>query len=376
MTTKQKFGLESIKKGVMRTKQKVAEKFSGAQKTVDIQYDQEWSRFKQHDELISKMKKIEVEYLAAIRKLVLQENKLATDVCTVFNSNDELYQASQENKSMLFQIEKAREEMEAHIQRDFLDPLTLYLRQFGVLKQRNDERSRRLIDMDRYRHDYKKGLEKGDSGKASSNKKKFYGMKKAYELLNSEMLLDLPLLIRDKDQFFSPLFATHVKATSEFFQKAAEIMNKMWEWLMHINKENIHSYSSVITDEEQSCWNKQIDLVAAVETNDIITRGNAPPQNNNNNYNQPPPQQTYNQPPPQQNFNQQQPMRPPPPRNNQPRVPQAKALYPFQGQDSNELSFNVGDVITLVDAQEGADWWTGELNGYQGLIPSNYVQRI
>jgi len=318
-----------------------------------------------------------VDYLAAIRKLVLQENKLATDVCSVFNSNDELFQAAQENKNMLFQIEKAREEMESHIQRDFLDPLTLYLRQFGVLKQRNEERSRRLIDTDRYRHDYKKGLEKGDTNKASSNKKKFYGMKKAYEALNSEMLIDLPLLIRDKDQFFSPLFATHVKATSEFFQKASEIMNKMWEWLMHINKENIHSYSSVITDEDSSCWNKQIDLAAAVDLNEPVTRGsNPPPQqnyNNNNNYNQPPPQQNYNQPPPQQHN---QPQRPPPPRNNQPRVPQAKALYPFQGQDTSELSFNVGDIITLVDAQEGADWWTGELNGYQGLIPSNYVQRI
>ena len=45
----------------------MAEKFSGAQKTVDIQYDQEWSKFKQHDELISKLKKVEIEYISAIR---------------------------------------------------------------------------------------------------------------------------------------------------------------------------------------------------------------------------------------------------------------------------------------------------------------------
>ena len=93
--------------------------------------------------------------------MVVQENKLATDICSVFISNDELFQASQENKNLLFQIEKARDEMEQKIQKDFLDPLTIYLRQFGLLKQRDEERGRRLIDMDRYRHDYKKGLEKG-----------------------------------------------------------------------------------------------------------------------------------------------------------------------------------------------------------------------
>ena len=204
------------------------------------------------------------------------------------------------------------------------------------------------------------------------NKKKFYAMKKAYDSLNSEMLNDIPLLIRDKDMFFTPLFATHIKATSEFFSQAAQIMEQMWQWVMHINKENIHSYAMLITDEEESCWKKQIDLLANVDLNEPITRGQSnqsyQPQQTHQ-----PPQQTHQ--PPQQSH-QPQPHRPPPPRNQPQRQPQARALYVFEAQDSSELSFNVGDVITLINAQEGQDWWTGELNGYQGLIPSNYVQRI
>jgi len=52
----------------------------------------------------------------------------------------------------------------------------------------------------------------------------------------------------------------------------------------------------------------------------------------------------------------------------------ARALYPFQGQDNTELSFNFGDVL-VIRRQDG-EWWEGELNGRVGLLPANYVQLI
>eukprot|EP01104_Vermistella_antarctica_P014730 TRINITY_DN468_c1_g1_i12.p1 TRINITY_DN468_c1_g1~~TRINITY_DN468_c1_g1_i12.p1 ORF type:complete len:489 (+),score=132.63 TRINITY_DN468_c1_g1_i12:152-1618(+) len=52
----------------------------------------------------------------------------------------------------------------------------------------------------------------------------------------------------------------------------------------------------------------------------------------------------------------------------------AKALYPFAGQDGTELTFNFGDIITIVG--KNGDWWEGELNGKRGLLPANYVQEV
>ena len=52
----------------------------------------------------------------------------------------------------------------------------------------------------------------------------------------------------------------------------------------------------------------------------------------------------------------------------------ARGLYPFAGGAANQLSFNPGDEIKIIPGGELGDWLTGELNGAQGIIPSNYVQ--
>jgi len=55
-----------------------------------------------------------------------------------------------------------------------------------------------------------------------------------------------------------------------------------------------------------------------------------------------------------------------------PSGPQARGLYPFIASSPQELSFQPGDLLRILN-QDGA-WWQAELNGAVGLIPSNYVE--
>ncbi|KAF8060955.1 hypothetical protein FPV67DRAFT_1512275 [Lyophyllum atratum] len=58
-----------------------------------------------------------------------------------------------------------------------------------------------------------------------------------------------------------------------------------------------------------------------------------------------------------------------------PRVQYVVALYDFAAQAEGDLSFNTGDRIEIVERSTNAeDWWTGRLNGEQGVFPGNYVQ--
>ena len=50
-------------------------------------------------------------------------------------------------------------------------------------------------------------------------------------------------------------------------------------------------------------------------------------------------------------------------------------MYSYAGQHEDELAFNVGDIITLISKEEEA-WWKGELDGNQGVFPSNYVEEL
>jgi amphiphysin len=68
---------------------------------------------------------------------------------------------------------------------------------------------------------------------------------------------------------------------------------------------------------------------------------------------------------------------PPPPLKPKPKpqVTYVVALYDFVAQADGDLSFNAGDRIELVEKTDSAeDWWTGKLNGVQGVFPGNYVQ--
>ncbi|XP_067104744.1 unconventional myosin-Ie [Osmerus mordax] len=67
--------------------------------------------------------------------------------------------------------------------------------------------------------------------------------------------------------------------------------------------------------------------------------------------------------------------RPKPAPKPKPQVPQCKALYAYDAQDTDELSFNAEDVIDIIK-EDVSGWWTGRLRGKQGLFPNNYVSKI
>ncbi|XP_052457931.1 unconventional myosin-Ie isoform X3 [Carassius gibelio] len=67
--------------------------------------------------------------------------------------------------------------------------------------------------------------------------------------------------------------------------------------------------------------------------------------------------------------------RPKPAPKPKPQGPQCKALYAYDAQDTDELSFNADDIIDIVK-EDVSGWWTGRLRGKQGLFPNNYVTKI
>lgn len=50
------------------------------------------------------------------------------------------------------------------------------------------------------------------------------------------------------------------------------------------------------------------------------------------------------------------------------------ANYTYISQEPGDLTFNAGEVITVLK-KEG-DWWTGKLRSNVGIFPCNYVQKV
>jgi hypothetical protein len=91
---------------------------------------------------------------------------------------------------------------------------------------------------------------------------------------------------------------------------------------------------------------------------------------------QPPQQQQYNSPSSYNNNNNyasqaatKRAPPPPPPSRKQAAETLARALYAFDGQQQGDLSFQEGDIITIVEKSNSQDdWWTGKIHGRQGIV--------
>uniref|UniRef100_A0A914CMP1 SH3 domain-containing protein n=1 Tax=Acrobeloides nanus TaxID=290746 RepID=A0A914CMP1_9BILA len=57
----------------------------------------------------------------------------------------------------------------------------------------------------------------------------------------------------------------------------------------------------------------------------------------------------------------------------QPQVPTVRALYEYEAHDTDELSFDEGQIVELVKKDESG-WWQGRIGSRTGLFPSNYVE--
>ena len=56
-------------------------------------------------------------------------------------------------------------------------------------------------------------------------------------------------------------------------------------------------------------------------------------------------------------------------------VSKVRALYSLQSSEPGELSFEKGDVITVLESVY-TDWWRGSLRGKMGIFPLNYVTPV
>lgn len=66
------------------------------------------------------------------------------------------------------------------------------------------------------------------------------------------------------------------------------------------------------------------------------------------------------------------PRRPPPPIPRPGHVQVVRALYNYTAQQPDEISFDEGDILYIIDRSTGP-WWKAKVGSKTGLIPSNYV---
>jgi len=368
-------------------KHQVASKIGRAEDTVDMQFKQENDRFKANHKVYKDLSKSLRKYFSVLKELHQTHSAIAECFGRIYENQEGMWDVIQKSQAAQIEMDQMRINLENQINDDVFIPMSEYKGQYKIMNDRCNEREKRRIDMDRFRTEVKNLTEKPhkDASKLPNAQSKYNAARAGYEELNKEVIRDMNLLYQDRVCFTDPILATFFGAQTTYYEVSSQQLGSVSHLVSHIDKTAIHRHARVIS--EVSVAQTTVAVAAPASsayppssTHPTYTSTTAPASQPGSYTTQTTTtyvasyQTTPVQSPPYQSAPVQSgpPARPQSIVQSAPAKRYAVALYPFTAQNPVELSFNYGDRIAIISQQ--GEWWTGELNGKQGLIPSNYVQ--
>eukprot|EP01130_Rhizamoeba_saxonica_P015184 TRINITY_DN6766_c0_g1_i1.p1 TRINITY_DN6766_c0_g1~~TRINITY_DN6766_c0_g1_i1.p1 ORF type:complete len:350 (-),score=78.73 TRINITY_DN6766_c0_g1_i1:16-1065(-) len=310
-----------------------------------------------------------VSVISSCEALLGAQRKLAEDLYELYPPSSTTARLCTQQTATITAMEADKQQnLDVVIKSAFSDPVTAFLAQYREIENRLRERNRRAKSCDSLRSQAAK-LRSKKSPKLHSVDNKLENAELALEELTNELKKDLPLLVAQSYHFFDPLVNNLIIIQAQYYDLMSNHMNHLSQssGASNIQPSTVHT---VITPSEQSVVNKSYSADRNPFGDPHNLYGNQATSTPSNNLYGAPANNAYGGPvaggPPPQ------PARAAPPLPT--RALQAKAMWDFVGQNTQELSFKAGSIINVKTNQ--GDWWTGELQGKEGMFPGAYVQMI
>ncbi|GJE96828.1 BAR-domain-containing protein [Phanerochaete sordida] len=296
-----------------------------------------------------------------------------------------------------------------------------------LIRKSITKREHKLVDYDRFNNSLTKLRDKKE--KSLNDEKNLFKLEQDFEIasneydyINTALKTDLPRFMQMATQFIDPLFHSFFYMQLNIFYLLLEKLNAYaesaqydvsvppaqvavdyetkrsdaWARIEELNvTKRIVSTSKLVQQRRQEGGTPVSSLNRAsssATTSSVGSRMPPPMRSPSATYEKksppPPPSFPSSAPPPYtpgpagagaSGFAAKKAPPPPPPLKPKPRAEPEKqyvvALYDFEAQADGDLDFRAGDRIEVVERTGSTeDWWTGRINGRQGVFPGNYVQ--
>jgi len=228
-------------------------------------------------------------------------------------------------------------------------PLNTYQAQFPEMRKKIDKRGRKLIDFDKERHEVQSMQNNPNRNEAKFIKAKenMETAKRTYEVLNSELHDELPALHDSRILFLVTNMQTLFAAEEVFHSETAKVNSELEAVVDKLAKEV----------QKGTLPRKTFPKPAPI-TNSVISHNSQ-----NSTLSHPPKGASTDNLPPGVLY-------------------KVKATYKYQAEDMDELAFEVGEMIQVVeydDPEEQEEGWlmgVKESTGQKGLFPANFTKPI
>jgi len=382
-----------------RAKEKILQNLGKADKTTDEIFEEHLQNFNTQQVNATRLHKDINNYLRCIRAMQTASKNLMETLSDIYEKEwvgqDMLYVQAQNHEMLWSDV--------AHKLSDqVVIPLNTYQAQFPEMRKKIDKRGRKLIDFDKERHAVQQMQNNPNRNEAKfiKVKEQMENAKRTYEVLNSELHDELPALHDSRILFLVTNMQTLFAAEDVFHSETAKVFSELEAVVDKLAKEvqkgtlprksfpkpapitnsvisHNNSNNSTLTSPKASNGNggsmnrgKYGGYTTPTKDYEPVGAGNSDLNGSsrlNGNgrpdvYDIPSGASTDNLPPGV--------------------LYKVKATYKYQAEDMDELAFEVGEMIQVVeydDPEEQEEGWlmgVKESTGQKGLFPANFTKPI
>ncbi|XP_050740373.1 myc box-dependent-interacting protein 1-like isoform X5 [Eriocheir sinensis] len=211
---------------IFRIKTKILQNLGKADRTVDDVFDEYDSNFTRQQTNANRLHKEVSNYLRCCRALHGASKGLYETLSEIYEPEwvgHELLYAQAQNSDMLWT------DFCHKLQDQTLAPLTAYQQQFPELRKKIDKRGRKLVDYDSQRHQLEnlQRASRRDEYKIARSRDALETARTTYEVLNKELYEELPALydqrIPNIANHLQTLYAAEATVMAEFSKVAKEV---------------------------------------------------------------------------------------------------------------------------------------------------------
>ncbi|XP_058791098.1 myc box-dependent-interacting protein 1 isoform X5 [Phymastichus coffea] len=340
---------KSVQKHAGRAKEKFLQNLGKVDKTADDIFDEHLQNFTRQQNAANRLQKEFNNYIRCIRAMQQASKTLMDSLNEIYESqwtgHDMLYVQAQ-NLDMLWQ------DFAHKLADQVLVPLNTYQSQFPEMRKKIDKRGRKLVDYDSQRHNFQAlqcNPKKRDELKVSKGKELLDEAKRTYEQMNSELHDELPALFDSRVLFLVTNLQTLFAAEQVFHTESAKVYSELEAIVDKLaNQRGSYTHKKSLSQPQSP---------KSPNANSSLIINTQPPQNNISAG-----ATTDNLPPGV--------------------LYRVKATYKYNREDIDELSFEVGEIIRVVeydDPEEQEEGWLmgiKEGTGEKGMFPANFTKPL
>jgi len=217
-----------FKKSLNRTGTTLMQKTGQIEKTVDHEFQDEQVKFKTFEKECQALQKESKAYLDAMRAMTAAQTRLADHIDKFYGAADRTSEgamASHAYKASVTELDAViQRELDAPYRTTILDPVGKMNAYFPLINEHINKRNNKLLDYDSARSKVRKITDKpsDDPTKLPKAQQEFDDAKEIFDLMNHQLLTELPQLLELRVPFFDPSFEAMIRMQCKFAEEGYE----------------------------------------------------------------------------------------------------------------------------------------------------------